>query len=242
MGVIDWQGATIRPLLEITIPGYLKVDQDIKGLVEYTNDFADPMIPSNLDSLDPGAQTQVRNEVRRMNMMRQYLSDVRNLRPGVYQAMRHPHMEFLRSGIYYSSHSWSDGLPLLRKTLMEICDAYGTVIPVNPSYPVCPISFDAQELADHAKDYNRVVWVEAKFEAQLRARLATSNGITLHGDMAVNADDFEEAQKVGARLLERVSHTLREINASQADVEKVMGMWPLREGRFDTLAKFCNGD
>ncbi|KDQ08499.1 hypothetical protein BOTBODRAFT_37938 [Botryobasidium botryosum FD-172 SS1] len=67
-----------------------------------TDDFESSIVSPGLGDSD---QARLENELERVGVMYQYLSQVLMQRLELYTSMRAPSMELLRHAIYYSAHS-----------------------------------------------------------------------------------------------------------------------------------------
>jgi hypothetical protein len=144
--IIDWQGAAIRPLFETVMPDFVNIDT--KNLLS-GGDLQQPLLPDDFDALDVAQKLEARAEVKKVASNHRFLKLVRQLRPALYASFRLRQMEDLRCTIYYSSHSWSDGLPLLEQRLMSLTAGYNDYIPANTDYPVCPVIFSEEDTKRH---------------------------------------------------------------------------------------------
>lgn len=232
-GVIDWQNATVRPLFETVLPSVFDVSATEVPHITLAGDFEDPLLPSNIDELDEDAIDEIQNEVDKFSLMRQYLTLVRDINPDLITVMRSEHMDHLRRALYYSSHSWSDGLPLLEQTLMQICSSYGKEIPFHKDFPTCPISFNEEDRERHKKEFKTVVYREALLEEFVH-KLMKEAGIILHRDGSVPEEQYEQAKQELPRIFARIT-----AKCTPEQIEETKLMWPLREGKFDMSAESC---
>jgi hypothetical protein len=232
-GVIDWQNATVRPLFETVLPSVFDVSATDVPHITLTGDFEDPLLPSNIDELDEDAIDEIYNEVDKVSLMRQYLTLVRDINPDLITAMRSEHMDHLRRALYYSSHSWSDGLPLLEQTLIQICSSYGKEIPAHKDFPTCLISFSEEERERHQKEFKTVVRRETLLE-ELVHRLMKKAGIILHRDGSVPEEQYQQAKQALPGIFARIT-----AKCTPEQIEETKLLWPLREGKFDMSAESC---
>jgi hypothetical protein len=240
-GVIDWQNSTVRPLFETVLPSFFDVfDVSVTDVphITVTGDFEDPLMPSNIDELDENNidennTDEIQNVIDKYLLMRQYLTLVKDINPNLITAMKFEHMEHLRRALYYSSYSWSDGLPLLEQILMQICSSYGKEIPVHKNFPTCPISFTKEERERHQKEFKTVIHREALLE-ELVHKLMKNAGIMLHRDGSVPKDQYEQAKQELPGIFARIT-----AKCTPEQIEETKRLWPLREGKFDTSAESC---
>lgn len=232
-GVIDWQNATVQPLFETVLPSVFDISAADVPHITLTGDFEDPLMPSNIDELDENTIDEIQNEVDKFFLMRQYLTSVRDINPDLITAMRSKHMEHLRDALYYSSHSWSDGLPLLEQTLMQICSSYGKEIPVHKDFPTCPISFSKEDRERHQKVFKTVIWREALLEEFVH-KLMKDAGIILHRDGSVPENQYEQAKQELPGIFAIIT-----AKCTPEQIEETKRLWPLREGKFDMSAESC---
>lgn len=165
--------------------------------------------------------------------MCQYLTLVRDIDPDLITAMRSEHMEHLRRALYYSSHSWSDGFPLLEQTLMQICSSYGKEIPVHKEIPTCPISFTKEDRERHRKEFKTVVWREALLEGFVQ-KLMKKARIMLHRDGSVPEEQYEKAKQELPGIFARIT-----AKCTPEQIEETKFLWPFREGKFDVCRVLC---
>ena len=111
--IIDWQGAAIRPLFETIMPNFVAVNTNNLTYAKLPGDLQQPVLPDNFDELGVAQKSEARAEIMQVLSYHRFLQLVRQLQPGLYAALRLHQMEDLRRAVYYSSYSWSDGLPLL---------------------------------------------------------------------------------------------------------------------------------
>ena len=233
--IIDWQGAAIRPLFETVMPDF--VDIDTKNL-KYAkllggDDLQQPVLPDNFDSLGVAQKLEARAEIRQVASNHRFLKLVRQLQPALYTALRLHQMEDLRRAIYYSSHSWSDGLPLLEQCLLSLTAGYGDYIPASNDYPVCPVIFSEEDTKRHEKEFRDIIYPEEWLDVHIRALMKTK-GIVLHRDGSVEEGEFEEARKKADESFVAISAAM---DAERA--EKFRRHWPLREGKFVLSIESC---
>jgi hypothetical protein len=225
-GILDWQSATVRPLFESALPAFLEE--------EHSRAKSEPSAGPPLPPLDPVAYGETENSP--VHGVDHYLSCVRNSWPELAFVMRSDHMELLRQAIYYSSHTWSDGLPNLDRVLEQFCEGYGTNFPVNEAYPTCPIDFPLDEAskARRAAEYHEYVNAETQLEWLARGRMEAA-GIEVGPSGYVDAQLFEyanqEAEKVFEYLTEKMTEKRKELFAKR--------LWAFRKDRFDLMSESC---
>jgi Phosphotransferase enzyme family len=232
--IIDWQGAAIRPLFETIMPDFVNVDtKNLKYAKLPGGDLQDPVLPDNFDELDVGQKSKVHAEIRQVVSNHRFLELVRQLRPGLYAALQLHQMEDLRRAIYYSSHSWSDGLPLLERCLLSLTARYGNYIPASTNYPVSPVLFSEDDVRRHEKEFKDIIHPEEWLDVHIRALMMTK-GIVLHRDGSVDSEDFEEARKKADESFVAISTAMDEERA-----EKFRRHWPMRAGKFVLSMESC---
>jgi Phosphotransferase enzyme family len=231
-GIIDWQGATIRPLFEIEVPEFLKIDtDDLKYARLPAGKLHQPVLPDNFEQLEDSEKVQARAEVRRVASKHEFLEAIRQLLPAFHDTLCTPLVEPIRNAIYYSSYSWSDGLPLLEQCLVSISAMYGTYIRAHKNYPVCPVSISEEDLKRHKKEFDDIVCVEESLDVHIRT-LLNHEGIIIHQDGSVDSRVFELAQSRVKELF--VSFTRDNVNYPEK-----MKHWPMREGKFVHSMESC---
>jgi hypothetical protein len=129
--IIDWQGTAIRPLFETIMPHFVAFDTNNLTYANLPGDLQQPVLPDNFDELGVVQKSEARAEIRQVFSYHRFLQFVRQLQPGLYAALRLHQMEYLRRAIYYSSYSWSDGLPILEQCLLSLTAGYDDYIPAS---------------------------------------------------------------------------------------------------------------
>ncbi|KDQ08120.1 hypothetical protein BOTBODRAFT_139303 [Botryobasidium botryosum FD-172 SS1] len=235
ISIIDWQGTTsVRPLFESVLPTCLTVDPADLRFVKLSKNLDPPTAP-DVSGLDTDQQAVVECELGRITMMKHHLRKIAEIRPALYLAMQSEHALWLRHALYFSSHTWSDGLPNLTQTLVKMCAEYGGTIPVHEDYPHCPISFSPEDDEARERDLQRVVGLEAQLEYLVQKKMKES-GIILHTGGLVSAEDFDLAKKIDGEYFAEM------MNAGDMDakaVERLRSIWPTRPGRFDFAVESC---
>ena len=232
--VIDWQGAAIRPLFETVTPDFVNVDaKNLKCAKLPGGDLQQPVLPDNFDELSVAQKSEARVEIRQVVSNYQFLKLVHRLRPGLYATLRLHQMENLRRAIYYSSHSWSDGLPLLEQSLLSLTAGYGDYIPASINHPVCPVLFSDDDVKRHEKEFRDIIHPEEWLDVHIRALMKTK-GIVLHRDGCIDQEDFEEARKKADESFVAISAAMDEERA-----EKFRRHWPMREDKFVLSMESC---
>ena len=231
--IIDWQGAAVRPLFETVIPDLVDINVDTLRYAKVLGDLQQPVLPDNFDELSDDKKQQAREEVKEVASNHQFLKLIFQLRPVLYAALRLRQMEYLRRAIYYSSHSWSDGLPLFERCLMSLSAAYGDYIPASTDCPICPVLFSEEEVKRHEKDFEDIIhpeeWLDVHITAMMKAK-----GFILHKDGSVNTEDFEEAREKADKSFLNIYQGMSEQRA-----EKFKRHWPMREGKFVLSMESC---
>jgi hypothetical protein len=232
--IIDWQGAAIRPLFETVVPKFINIDtKNLKYAQLPAGDLQQPVLPDNFDELDVAQKLNARAEVRHVASNHLFLRLVCQLRPVLYAAFRLHQMEDLRRAIYYSSHSWSDGLPLLEQCLLSLTTAYGDYIPASNDYLVCPVLFSEEDVKRHEKEFKEIILPEEWLDVHITALMKTK-GIVLHRDGCVDKAIFEDARKKADESFLKISTGM---DAERA--EKFRRHWPMREGKFVLSMESC---
>ena len=232
--VIDWQGSAIRPLFETVTPDFVDVDtKNLKYAKLPEGDLQRPVLPDNFDKVGIAQKSEARAEISQVTPNHQFLKLIRQLRPGLYATLRLRQMEDLRRAIYYSSHSWSDGLPLLEQCLLSLTAGYGDYIPTSANYPVCPVLFSDEDVKRHQKEFKDIIHPEEWLDAHIRALMKTK-GIVVHRDGCVDEEDFEEAQKKADESFMAISAAMDKEHA-----DKFRLHWPMREGKFVLSMESC---
>ena len=191
------------------------------------------LLPDNFDALSVAQKLEARTEIQKVASNHRFLKLVRQLQPVLYTSLRLHQMEDLRRAIYYSSHSWSDGLPLLEQCLLSLTTGYGDYIPASTNYPVCPVIFSEEDTKRHEKEFRDIIYPEEWLDVHIRALMKTK-GIVLHRDGSVDEEVFEEAKKKADESFVAISAAL-----DAERVEKFRRHWPLREGKFVLSIESC---
>lgn len=223
-GIIDWQGASIRPMFDFSPPRFLMTESDKIREIGTHSDRGNDTLPASLPTAPSGQELVVIN----------YIKNILELSPPLYEVLSSTHLEKVRSGMYYSSHSWSDGLPPLNVALGSICDSYGDDIPSHPDYPTCPVSYtdeERQQLLVDLKFHSQ----EALLENYARRWLA-KYGIDWQEDGCVLADRFEEAQDA---INELYAIAVKPLSQEQHRVDALNRAWPYRTNKFTLTAEVC---
>lgn len=150
--------------------------------------------------------------------------------------MKNKQMDLLRHALYFSSHTWSDGLPNLDRVIEEFCAGYGTTFPAHTSHPTCPIDFllDEEARERRAREYHEYVGAELMMESMAHRRMAEA-GFEVSASGSVNAEEFEEAQEEAKRVFEYLTGKM------SADRKELFAkrIWAFRENRFDLMSESC---
>ena len=233
-GIIDWQGATIRPLFETAMPEFVDIDTKNLSYAKLPEgDLQHPVLPDNFDGLGVAQKLKARAEIRKVASKHQFLKLVRQLQPALYASLGLCQMEDLRSAIYYSSYSWSDGLPLLERCLLSLSGGYGDYFPARANYPVCPVIFSEEDTKRHEKEFKDIIYPGEFLDVHVRAWMK-GKGIVVHRDGAVEEEMFEEAKKKADQCFVEISAAM-----DVKHVEKFKRHWPFREGKFELSIESC---
>lgn len=225
-GIIDWQGASIRPMFDLSPPRFLmRKPHELRelGIGSHSDDGNDALSGSSPNA--PSGQEL---------LVMDYLEQIRELSPPLHEVFTSLHLELVRSGKYYSSYSWSDGLPLLDVAITSICDSYGDDIPSHADCPACPVSYtdeERQQLLVDLKFHSQ----EALLENYARRWLA-KYGIDWQEDGCVPADRFEEAKDA---IDELYAIALKPLSQEQHRVDALNRAWPYRTNRFTLTGEVC---
>jgi len=217
-GIIDWQGASIRPQFDIFPPPFLMTRPDKVRQIDVHRE---------------NKGTSVSGEVSGQEMLTErYVNSLFQLSPLLHDVLSSSHFEKLRAGKYYSSHSWSDGLPLLNDALIAICDSYGKDIPLHINYPSCPISFTPDEREKNEADL-KFHHQEAILE-NLADQMLAKSGIAWQEDGNVPVDQFVDAQEVLKKLYGKGAKAL-----SGERLRAFDRAWPYRKDKFTLTSEVC---
>ncbi|KAF8602341.1 hypothetical protein BDV93DRAFT_557595 [Ceratobasidium sp. AG-I] len=228
-GIIDWQNAMVRPLFEATLPAFLE-DPEEGEIDVQPGSISDPPV------LPPALETYDENRRSLALAIHCYLSRLHSSQPALVFAMKNKHINLLRHAIYFSSHTWSDGLPNLDRVLEQLCAGYGTTFPAHTSHPTCPIDFslDNEARERRATEYHEYVGAELIVESMAR-RLMGQAGFDVNASGSVNADEFEEAQEEANRVFEYLTGKMG--GGGRGMFSK--RLWTFRDNRFDLMSESC---
>lgn len=229
-GIIDWQSAPIGPMFGLLPPPFLQAEPEDVRQLDIHGHMQNPSDGAGAPSATRSAVDASSQEV----IARSYLTPLYELSPELYDTSSSPHLEELRAGIYYSAHSWSDGLPLLDNALMEICDSYGKDIVSHPDHPEYPASFTEEERMS--------VRVESKFHHQqevlecILTEHLEVRGMAWREDGDILSDQFNDAQKALADLYAKATKALA---AEPTSMDAFNRAWPCRKGRISLTSEVC---
>ncbi|KDR84192.1 hypothetical protein GALMADRAFT_205913 [Galerina marginata CBS 339.88] len=235
-GIIDWQGACVRPLFETPIPQFVDVDTSNLIYAKLTTDDL-PVFPDNFDAMSDAQKLEALAEMTQIASKACLLGLVSRTHPALYASLRLLQMEYLRRTIYYSSYSWADGLPLLEQTLMSLTAAYGGYIPVNPESPICPLSFSEADVRRHETEFKDIIHAEEWLDSHATTLLKTY-GFTVYKDGSVDEEAFEEARKKADECFVDILTTIARERGKES-AERFRHHWPLREGKFVHSMESC---
>ena len=191
-GVIDWQHASILPFITYPIT---------PDLIEYCG---------KVIYMDPEADEQERYRVEHRLAMREKMFQILRQRvPRVDAALAHPlYNELVRLPVH-AMRTWADSVLELRQTLITMRERWDEVAPGT----TCPISFTADELAEHEQQC-------ARFRAYEQASGVIGVALSLLGDGHVMDKDYDAA-KESLQALEQ-----------QWDEEACGARFPYRDGAY----------
>lgn len=229
-GIIDWQGASVGPVFNWFPPRFLNADpDDIRKL------GVDGIAPDPYPDTANTAVAAVSSDNAREILVKRYLNSLFEHSPMLYEVLSSSHLENLRAGIYYSSHSWSDGLALFDAAQMAICDAYGTDVPRHPGHIECPASFTEQE--------RKKLAVDMKFHRQegvlehLCRNYLEKRGMGWQEDGGIPTYQFDDAQRALAELHTRATKPLL---AEPHRMNAFHLAWPYRKGKVSLTSETCS--
>lgn len=229
-GIIDWQGASIGPMFGLLPPPFLQAEPEDVRQLDIHGHMQNPSDGAGAPSATRTAADSSGQEV----VARSYLTALYERSPELYDTLSSPHLEKLKAGIYYSAHSWSDGLPLLDNALLDICDSYGKDIPSHSDHPECPASFTEEERTS--------VGVDLKFHHQQEVleRVLTEHlgkrGMAWREDGDIPSHQFDDAQKALAELYAKATKGLA---SEPRSMDAFNRAWPCRKGRISLTSEVC---
>ncbi|KAF9485554.1 hypothetical protein BDN70DRAFT_871224 [Pholiota conissans] len=238
-GIIDWQGAAVRLLFETGQPKIFedegKSHSNLKHVRIMSKDTLRPVMPDNYEELADTEKEEARAEYRLVFPRYAFYKVLRERQDPslLVDVQRLLHMELLRHAIYCSSHSWSDGLPILNRTLMMICNTYGDGIPIHKDYPICPVFFSEDEKAHVEDEYYTSISTEELLETHVRTSMKRA-GIYMLPDGAVGSEQFDDAVKMNKELFASALE-----GQSEVVQERISSRWPVREGKYVHSMEYC---
>ncbi|KAF9485545.1 hypothetical protein BDN70DRAFT_591828 [Pholiota conissans] len=235
-GFLDWQGAAVRPLFETEAPNIFIDDDgasDLKYITISDDGLYKPVLLENYSELTVEEKEEARAEFRRFWARHALHKFVLDMHAPLLVVLTVWHMELLKRAVYCSSRSWSEGLPLLERTMMSLSAEYGDSIPVVDNYPVCPVVFSEEDQKRHNKEYTKVIYAEQRLEATLTKAMKEA-GIALGEDGSVHPDQFGAAVKKNEEVFAAIMASTGEV--AQA---RIKPRWPVREGKFVYTMESC---
>jgi hypothetical protein len=128
---------------------------------------------------------RARAEVEQVELKQLFFKQVCQELSALFASLWLHQVEDLRRAIYYSPHSWSDGLPLLKQCLLSPTAAYGDYLPTSPDDSVCPVSFTEDDVKRQVYEFKDIVhpeeWLDVHITAHMKAK-----GMLVHQDGSVN--------------------------------------------------------
>lgn len=228
-GIIDWQGATVHPFFHTNVPKFLGVEPE--GIERLR---PAPHLASSVELEDVDSLTNVSSEgSHQAALARSVITTLWDLSPMFANSLGSAHFERLRKMTYISSHSWSDGLPLVVLCLMNLCDNFGAENPINPRFPNCPISFSEEEMEQQRKNlkiHHREHLLENMMEF-----LMSRKELMCTEDGSVPAGDLEKARGIVTRGYEIAQEKL-----GSARLHELDPAWPYRENKFTLGSETCD--
>jgi hypothetical protein len=210
------------------MPDFVDIDtKNLRYAKHLGGDLQQPVLPGFAQKLE------ARAEIRKVASNHRFLKLVRQLQPALYAALRLHQLDDLCRTIYYSSHSWSDGLPLFEQCLLSLTAGYGDRIPTGTYNPICPVIFFEEDIERHEKEFRDIIYPEEWLDVHIRALMKTK-GIVLHRDGSVDKEEFEEARKIADESFVAISAAM-----DAERVEKLRRHWPFREGKFVLSLESC---
>jgi hypothetical protein len=227
-GIIDWQGATVSPFFYTHVPKFLDANSEELRHMQPLRDIGRSINADGDNSSNPGQMRLFGQKA----LTRAVVTVMRDLSPALFNVLSSSHLEKVRNMIYMSSHSWSDGLPLLVACMMTICDSYSEDVPAHPSYPTCPVSFSDKERQQQEADI-KFHKREALLESMLTLFLDEKR-IKYTEDGCVPAHLLEDAQAIVENAYESAKRKLGEKRQHELDAA-----WPYRKDKFTLMSELC---
>ncbi|RDW93617.1 uncharacterized protein DSM5745_00939 [Aspergillus mulundensis] len=222
--IIDWQAVPISPLfLTAHHPSLIEYDgPQLEG-------FTKPVLPSNLDTLNPEAKKAAKQLFLAQSLWLTYEIEVQRNAPQLLRVFRY--RETLPGQILGLIGSiFDDGEPYVQSVLAEIAQGrtWKQTIADNaeeagqqPSVADCPLQYSERELADQQKQLQK--WSR---DIERKAQVLDEIGAYTGWNGAVPLSDYEEVggrlEAAKVRFLEREARDENEKKAWEA-------VWPFQD-------------
>ncbi|KAF8122597.1 kinase-like domain-containing protein [Boletus edulis] len=206
LGLLDWQGTTIRPLfLQATFAPCVRYQGDDRIRLE--PGLAFPSLPPDFPWLSEREQVHLRDQVRLAVIHKYY--ELRGLTRNAVcdDAQRYVYGKFVVPSVRGASRTWYQGTHHLRQALLKLREATMQAAPGTPF----PIHWDADQVATHRAAYARLETYAARVDKVTEA-------LQLQGDGWVSNERYDKVRRASRRLRRRW------------DASESGGPYPFQEG------------
>lgn len=239
-GLLDWQGACVRPRLEnFTIPRtFISREESLQYVAfEMQTGRVTSLNAEALSKLASDEADKAKLERERCIIMFYYTLYVKHLLTKkdaslvLYEALLPvARIEVARNLLLWSFHCWEEGLP---EFFCGILPAIGHYIDATGKRPVSvPDSFNEET---HTAELYAVRFPERLKEA-IVSRISEKHGISLLEDAEVSEEDYDCAKKEMEELRQEELLAEAETEGERSLLEK---SWPFQEGKLSVSAESC---
>ena len=219
---LDWQLATVDPLLDISEPSFLEYDGGKYIPADY-DDARPPPLPAGFDQL-PEVEKQIAKKEQRLAQRSHYYHyATERWNPALHAAQSSPWQGWYHVLLEYPQRTWEEGVAPLKQALIDMCRAWDEIAPGT----VCPISFDPAEI--RANERNFVGWVREEAVKLLRSKIG------LGPDGWVKEAELKDARR---RTSEALEETVAEVDHEE-DKAYIRRRWPFQDGARSHTAEPC---
>lgn len=180
LGLIDWQGISVRPLfLQASFAACVRYQGDDR--ITIPPGMAAPMLPPDFESYSEEDKEYLKGQERLAIIHKYYETRVTLRNPVYFASQTYPHIEHVVPPILSASRTWYEGMHHLRQVLLELQDAWEDIAPGTAS----PITWDTDEISKHRESYPRLMEYEERVEKVVE-------GLQLEGDGWVTNERYKE--------------------------------------------------
>ena len=206
LGLIDWQGISVRPLfLQATFAPCVRYQGDSR--ITIPPGMAAPTLPQDFESYSEVDKEYLKGQERLAVIHKYYETRVMQRNPLYFASQTYPHIEYIIPSILSASRTWYEGMHHLRQVLLDLQDAWEEIAPGTPF----PIKWDEDKIAKHREAYPGLKEYEERVEKVV-------DGLQLEGDGWVTNERFKDVRR-------RNKDIIRNWNPKEFG-----GPYPLQEG------------